>query len=398
MIKKSFTRILIAISFAFPTVLFRILSIHPDPIIMTIVFGAGIVVAAVMLSWAAEAAQIDISASFAVAILALIAVLPEYAVDLYFAFTAGSKPEFTHYAAANMTGSNRLLIGIGWPVVVFTFVLARRLKKQKVSQVILEPKAKVELAFLGIACIYSLIIPFLKKIALFDSFVLIFLFFLYMFKVSSQEQKDPDLIGVPAGLKSLTKIQRFITVNSMFLIAGGLVYMSAQPFADSLLEMGRIFKINEFLLVQWIAPSATEAPELIVAVIYAYRNKSSQAMGTLLSSKINQWTLLVGSLPVAYMIGGGGLSLPLDIRQNEEFVLTAAQSILGFAFIMNLKLSLRDSIILLSLFLIQFLFVGTNVRIILSVLYVIIALFIIIIQRKKILPISKSFISSTGRN
>ena len=67
-----------------------------------------------MLSWAAEVAQLDIPQALALALLALIAVLPEYAVDMYFAWMAGKNPSYTAFATANMTGANRLLIGVGW--------------------------------------------------------------------------------------------------------------------------------------------------------------------------------------------------------------------------------------------------------------------------------------------
>ena len=82
------------------------------------------VASALLLAWAAETAEVDISASLSTAVLAFIAVLPEYAVDPYFAHTSGHRPEFAQYAAANMTGSNRLPIGIGWPVVVLAFRFA----------------------------------------------------------------------------------------------------------------------------------------------------------------------------------------------------------------------------------------------------------------------------------
>ena len=43
-----------------------------------------------MLSWAAEAAEIDISESLAVALLALVAVLPGYAVRFRFYLESGA--------------------------------------------------------------------------------------------------------------------------------------------------------------------------------------------------------------------------------------------------------------------------------------------------------------------
>src|SRR4030095_3734003 len=73
--------------------------------------GVAIFGAAFLLSWAAELSQKDIPQALAIALLALIAVLPEYAVDMYFAWTAGKDPKYTAFAMANMTGANRLLIG-----------------------------------------------------------------------------------------------------------------------------------------------------------------------------------------------------------------------------------------------------------------------------------------------
>src|SRR6185503_8465880 len=114
---------------------------HPDlpPSLAALIFGVAIIGAAFVLAWAAEAAQVDISAGLALAILALLAVLPEYAVDFVFTMRAGeifaeqghcapdpggSNP--CSLALANMTGANRVLVGIGWPLVVLVAILAAR--------------------------------------------------------------------------------------------------------------------------------------------------------------------------------------------------------------------------------------------------------------------------------
>ena len=93
---------------------------HPPPEFEALSAGLAIFGAAFMLSWAAELAQLEIPQSLAIALLALIAVLPEYAVDMYFAWVAGKDPKYTAFAMANMTGANRLLIGVGWAAVVIT--------------------------------------------------------------------------------------------------------------------------------------------------------------------------------------------------------------------------------------------------------------------------------------
>ncbi len=134
---------------------------HP---IEALLYGLAIVGAAFMLSWGAEAAQLDVSAGLAIALLAFVAVLPEYAVDLVFAFKAGSAvgaygpacrppggPGETpcSLALANMTGANRLLIGIGWSMVVFVAWYRSRRVGVRLTEVQLDRSHAVELAFLA---------------------------------------------------------------------------------------------------------------------------------------------------------------------------------------------------------------------------------------------------------
>ena len=140
---------LITTAFVAPAMVIRIAGLHPDPVIALVIFGAAVVSASFLLAWAAEAAQIDVSGGMATAILALIAVLPEYAVDLYYAYVSGHNADYTQYAAANMTGSNRLLMGLGWPVVVLvSIVVARKAGSEKATGLALQPTNRVELGFL----------------------------------------------------------------------------------------------------------------------------------------------------------------------------------------------------------------------------------------------------------
>ncbi len=131
--------------------------------------------------------------------------------------------------------------------------------------------------------------------------------------------------------------------------------MAAKPFADGLVATGEALGIDQFLLVQWLAPLSSEAPELIVATIFAWRLHAAEGLGMLLSAKVNQWTLLVGSLWVAYTLGGGGgAPLPLDDRQTEEFLLTSAQALLAFAVLADLRFGLWEAAAIFGLFILQF--------------------------------------------
>ena len=55
--------------------------------------GVAVLGAAFILTWAAETAEKDVPRSFALAVLAVIAVAPEYAVDALYAWEAGQGVE-----------------------------------------------------------------------------------------------------------------------------------------------------------------------------------------------------------------------------------------------------------------------------------------------------------------
>ena len=147
--------IVLAVGVTIPAIALRLGGMHVEqPGLIAALFGCAIVGGAFLLTWGAEVAEIDISQGLALAFLALVAVLPEYAVDLYFAWKAAHHPEYTAYAAANMTGANRLLIGIAWPLIVgLNWIRNRR------AQVRLPRARAVELAFLSLATAYSFVIP-----------------------------------------------------------------------------------------------------------------------------------------------------------------------------------------------------------------------------------------------
>lgn len=378
-------RLAVALLASVPSVIVRFAHLPIGATGEVVVFGAAIIASGFLLSWAAEAAQVDISASLAIAMLALIAVLPEYAVDLYFAFTAGHRPEYTQYAAANMTGGNRLLIGLGWPLAAFVFMLGARRRRQRSTVVPLEPRLSVELIFLAAASAYIIFLPLTRRISIVDSAVLLALFAAYGWRVSQEERSEPDLVGVAAAIADLKPGIRRPLVALLFVFAAAFILASAEPFAESLIQAGKAFGIDEFLLVQWLAPLASESPELLVAVVLAWRGHSGGAFGTLLSSKVNQWTLLVGSLPIAYAAGGGGWSLPLDARQNEEFFLTAAQTIMGFAVLVDLRIAFWEACALLVLFSFQFPFPQQAVRLGFAAAYGVIAI-VVLVQRRSALP------------
>jgi cation:H+ antiporter len=351
--------------------------IHLTPQFEALSSGVAIFGAAFLLSWAAELSQKDIPQALAIALLALIAVLPEYAVDMYFAWSAGKDPKYTAFATANMTGANRLLIGVGWAAVVITYWL-----KSGKKAVELEPSHKIELFYLALATLYSFLIPLKGQLDLIDAVALIMIFVFYMRAASKAEHVEPELEGPAAMIESWgTRPRRAWTV-SFFLLSGFTIFTAAEPFAEGLLATGRTFGIEEFILVQWLAPLASESPEFIVAILFALKGQPGTSMGALLSSKVNQWTLLIGMLPIVYAVSAGSAGgMHMDARQVEEMFLTAAQSIFAVAVLANLSFSLLEALIVFVLFWTQLLFPDPQFRFYYSFLYVVLAVGLVLVKK-----------------
>ena len=340
--------------------------------------GLAIFGAAFLLSWAAELAQLEIAQTLALALLALIAVLPEYAVDMYFAWMAGKNPEYTAYATANMTGANRLLIGIGWACVVFTYWL-----KTGKKAFILEPQHKIEIFYLSLATFYSFFIPFKGTISLVDAVVLITIFAFYIRAASRSAHVEPELEGPSELIGHWGQQPRRIATMVLFLFSGFTIFISAEPFAEGLLATGRTFGIEEFIMVQWLAPLASESPEFIVAILFALRANPGASIGMLISSKVNQWTLLIGMLPIVYVISAAEIKpMVMDSRQVQEVLLTAAQSLFAVAILANLSFTLTKASLLFILFSTQLLIPDPRFRYYYSFLYIFLTVGIFLINRE----------------
>lgn len=101
--------VVLAVTATLPGLMMRVTGTHLTPLLDTLIFGSAILGAGFMLSWGAEAAEGHVAQGLAMAVLALVTVLPEYAVDIYYTLQAGRHPgsEYAQFAAANMTGANR---------------------------------------------------------------------------------------------------------------------------------------------------------------------------------------------------------------------------------------------------------------------------------------------------
>lgn len=346
----------VAVATTLPALAIRLSGAHPPEVAGLAVFGVSIVGAGFLLSWGAEAAEGHVAQGVALAGLAMVTVLPEYAVDIYYTLKAGAEPgsDYVKFAAANMTGANRLLIGTGWPLIAVLYWWRSRERT-----VPLQAANAVEIAFLAIASLYAFVIVAKGQIDLTDTVVLGLIFAAYLWRLSrlarEVDDDDDDEVGPAAALASLPVRRQWAVIAALAIGAAMVIILAAEPFAESLLGTGRQLGIDPFFLVQWLAPLAGEAPEIVITVLFVLALRPTAALGALISDKINQWTLLVGFIPLFFSLARGALHpFPLDDRQREEFFLTAAQSVFAVALLLRLRLTLAGAGALFGLFAVQF--------------------------------------------
>jgi cation:H+ antiporter len=155
---------------------------------------------------------------------------------------------------------------------------------------VLHPRQRLEIRFLLWATVFSFLIPLGGAIGLLDAFVLFAIFGLYAYSAMHSDSEEVDLVGPPALIdREFADSGRRLWALGLFLFAGYSIFVSAEPFAESLVQIGHARAIDEFLLVQWVAPLASESPEFLIAILFALRLRGSVGIGALISSKVNCW-------------------------------------------------------------------------------------------------------------
>lgn len=240
---------------------------------------------------------------------------------------------------------------------------------------------------LAIATAATVLIFFVQQVHILLAVGLIVLYVAYLWVSSTREAEaeEPDLIGAAALIGSLPVGWRRAMVLFLFAFAAGVILVAAEPFVGSLVETGQDFGIDEFILIQWVAPLASEAPEIIVAVLFSLRANPVAGLTALISAEVNQLTLLVGSMAVLFSASAGEvLSFPLDDRQGIEFLLTAAVSAAGLMLVAKRVISWNAGVLLLVLFAAHLFFPDPEARMRFSFLYFGIALGLVAMDWRRV--------------
>lgn len=222
----------------------------------------------------------------------------------------------------------------------------------------LDADNSVEVFFLLLATLYSFLLSSKHRIDLIDGLVLFALYGLYVWRLSWLSKDDDDEeeseheVGPATALDSLPRGQKFALMAVLASVAAAIIVLEAEPFAESLVGTASAIGVNHFFLIQWVSPLAGELPEMVIAVLFTLSLRPGHALGALVSDKINQWTLLLGALPLVFAYGAGHFAaLPLGPRQSEELFLTAAQSLFAVMLLVRLRFTLVSAMVLLVLFL-----------------------------------------------
>ncbi|WP_435101494.1 sodium:calcium antiporter [Halarchaeum sp. P4] len=341
-------------------------AVHPGenitPVGAVAVAGPAILGAAFLLAWAAETAEKDVPQAFAIAVLAVLAVAPEYAVDALYAWEAGAGDvQAANLAVANMTGANRVLIGLGWAgIALFSIYRVGRGGDPAVTKrsgflndvVSLDRAISLEITFLLVATAFAFFVPLGGGIGPLDTIFLVGLYVVYLLVIIRGDVEPPEAnVGVPAYFHEHPRASRIAFVLLGFVFSGAVIFTAVHPFAEGLEQVGLQYGIPEFFMIQWFAPLASESPELIVVAYLVNKARTTAGFNALISSKLNQWTLLIGTLAVVYSISAGAVgTLPFDQKQAAEIWITAAQSFFAIAILTNFEITAREAVILLVLF------------------------------------------------
>jgi cation:H+ antiporter len=323
--------------------------------------GPAIIAAAYFISWGAEAAQFMVSQGLALAILAWLQTMPEFAVEANLAWHAArGTPNYSDaLVTANFTGSIRLLMGFGMPIV---FLIYAGHKKTLRTSIDLDPFHSVEVVSIFPPVLYFFFIVYRGRLDLLDSVILLGFYVMYMgllLKMPPEEEGESieELPWVSRQVLKRGKGGRIAGLVLIFALGGLVLYLCVHPFTDSLQSLAALFGISGYFFIQWVAPFMSEFPEKVTAFNWA-RQKGKAKLGLMnfLSSNVNQMTVLVAMIPIVYTISAGRWNAPIVFTpfQSQEVLLTGAQAALCMVLLFNMKFEWWDALGMFALFVLQF--------------------------------------------
>lgn len=350
----------------------------------TVALGIGLIGASFMLAWAADAGEAVFSGGLVLAAVALVGVLPEFTIEIHFAYV-----QQAGLVTANLTGATRLLLTGATALPLVVAFTARR-RSQTPTPIRLAGPRRLELGILLVTAVFATQIVIRGSLTVFDGVLLLALYVLYARRVQGTPDEEPAVVGVAAGLLSLPLLYRRPAVAGMILAAGGVVLTIANPFTQQLLASGASLGINPYLMIQSVVPAATEAPEIVVVAVLVANRRPAQGLALFLASSVSQWTLGLGALPIAYLAGGGGIALPLGSREQLELAFTGALTLFAVAALAPLRPERADALLMASVFAAQLVWPTAFIRFAAAFVLFVFAINLLIARRRHVGPLLRA--------
>jgi len=360
---------------------------------------ASVVCTAFLISWAAEASEFSVSRGLALAVVAIVQTLPEFFVEGTIAWKAGKDlVNWEGNVIANFTGANRLLTGLGWPLILITLAVQRR-RKHSLGEtgptvVRLRKEQSIEVVFLLAPSLWYVVVLLKGTLTFVDTMVLGAIFVLYMWLLSKlpSEKEDPKevLAASPLALVELeTTRHRALAIGFLFTFSGLVFIVITEPFVDSIAKIATqlLGAGSVFFFLQWIAPFLSEFPEKVTAFNWARRVKlAPMALLNLVSSSVSELTVLVAIIPVIFSLSLGEVGTIHVSAHSVEILLTVAQSLYACASLLDLEYNMRTGSTLFVLWAVSTAFVET--RLVISILFLLLAGLEVVVHRRKIVVFS----------
>ena len=320
---------------------------------------------AFVIAWGAEAAQFFMSQGLALALLAWLQTLPEFAVEADIAWR-----QDVPNMLANFTGSLRLLVGLGWPMIFFVASFAHKRKNGTwLTEIRLDPEHAIQVVGLFVPILYFFLVWWKASLTVWDGVALTFVYLAYLWLLNRLpprgEEDASELDWVPRKGLGLRPGLRGAAIFGLFLGGGLILYFVTHPFVDSLKAIALTAGISEFVFIQWVAPFLSEFPEKVSAFKWASTiRQAPMALMNMVSSNINQWTVLAAMIPIVYSLSAGQLmAVPLDGMHRHEVLLTILQSLLGLVLLLNMRYSAFEALMIFVTWFVQFVIPSIRVEI-----------------------------------
>ncbi len=370
-------------------------------------FGA-VISASLLIAWAAEASESSISKGLALALVAIVQTIPEYFVEGTIAWKAGQDPAnctidcWIPNVIANFTGANRLLTGLGWPLILFTVIIQKRRTGQPgPTHIALRKEQSVELVFMLGSTLYYAFVIIRGQLSLLDSAILGVAFVGYMwllFKLPSEKEEDDQALeGAPRAILEVDRFwKRSSVIIGLFVFASLTFIFVTNAFVESIRTIAVSFLLPVlgsgavFFSIQWIAPLLSEFPEKVSAFNWAKTIRlAPTALLNFMSSSVNELTALVALIPIVFVASSANLTGTIPIGQHSiEIFLTMAQSIYACAALLDLEYDVSNATILFVLWVISTAIAIDQIRLVVAVVFLILAAAEVVAQRKKIVAFS----------